>query len=96
MKAAITPRALQDALTAISEESYEKHQELAAISERRGEAKLKLMELYPEASGKEIEVRYDASADGKREAFLRAYLKGLSHKRTSIISEVKANSGSSW
>lgn len=89
-----TPRALQEALTAISDESYEKHQELASIAERSGEERLRL--LGESKSAKEAEMKWEASEDGKREAYLKIYLKGLSHKRTALIMETKANAGSSW
>ncbi len=87
----MTPRALQEKLNAISDESYRLHQEMATIVERSAEAKLELMKTC--GSGKEVDMRYAATADGRRESYLRVYLRGLSHLRTSIIQEVKANSG---
>lgn len=94
MKAAVTPRELQEQLTAISEESYQLHQELATIVERAPEVKFKLM--AESKNGKEVDMKYDATLDGRREAYLKIYLKGLSHKRTALIMETKANSGHSW
>lgn len=91
---ALTPRQLQDQLTEISEESYAKHQELAEIVARGAESKLTLMLACK--NGKEVDNRYNATEDGKREAYLKIYLKGLSHKRTALILEAKANSGNSW
>jgi len=89
-----TPRELQESLTTISEESFAKHQELATLVERSADAKLELMKTC--GSGKEVELKYAGTEDGKREAYLRIYLRGLSHKRTSIISEIKTNAGNSW
>lgn len=88
------PKENQDALTAISEESFALHMELASIVERAPDVKFELMKVCK--NGKEVEMRYDATADGKREAYLKIYLKGLSHKRTAILEEIKANRGNSW
>lgn len=90
----LTPRQLQEQLNTISEESYQLHQELAGIVERSANAKLDL--LKQGMSGKEVDMRYNATADGKRESFLKIYLKGLSHKRSAMIMESKANAGHSW
>jgi len=87
-----TPRALQEKLTAISEESFEKHMELAGLVEKAADAKLELMKTCK--NGKEVDMRYDATENGKRENYLKIYLKGLGHKRTALIYESKANSGS--
>lgn len=89
-----TPRQLQESLTAISEESFALHQELATIAERAPDAKFELMKTCK--NGKEVDMHYEATADGKREAYLKIYLKGLSHKRTAIISEIKSNQGNAW
>ena len=90
----LTPRQLQDKLNEISDESYEKHQELAELSIKAADLKLELMRDCK--SGKEVEMRYAATITGKREEYLKIYLKGLSHKRTALIQEAKANSGNSW
>ena len=90
----LTPRQLQEELNKISDESYELHQELAELSMLAAEAKLELMKTCK--NGKEVDMKYAATESGKRENFLKIYLKGLSHKRTAIIQETKANSGNSW
>lgn len=90
----LTPRQLQDKLNAISDESYEKHQELAELSMKAADTKLQLM--LNCKNGKEVEMRFDATPEGKRINFLNIYLKGLSHKRTALIQETKANSNGSW
>ena len=90
----LTPRQLQDKLNSISDESYKLHQELAEIAARSADAKFELMKICK--SGKEVDMRYAATEDGKREAYLKVYLKGLGHKRTALIMESKANSGNSW
>lgn len=90
----LTPAQLQEQLNEISQESFEKHQELALLAERGAEARFELMKTSK--NGKEVEMKYDASESGKREIYLKIYLKGLSHKRTAIIQELKANSGGHW
>lgn len=90
----LTPRQVQDQLTAISDESYEKHQELAELSMLAAEAKLELMKTCK--NGKEVDATFNATIEGKRIIFLTIYLKGLSHRRTALIQETKANSGHSW
>ncbi len=89
-----TPAQLQEALTRISNESYILHQELATLVMKAADAKLELMKTCE--SGKEVDMRYAVTEDGKRENYLKIYLKGLSHKRTALIQETKANSNSSW
>ncbi len=86
-----TPRQIQESLNEISEESYALHQELAGIAERSADAKFALMATCK--NGKEVDMTYAATPDGKREAYLKVYLKGLSHKRTALIEESKANRG---
>lgn len=91
---ATTPRQLQEQLTAISDESYQLHQELAELSSKSADAKFELMR--DGSNGKRVDMLYAATEAGKRENYLKIYLKGLSHKRTSIIQELKANSGGHW
>jgi hypothetical protein len=90
----LTPKQLEEEVERISDESFELHQELADIVQRSAVTKLELMRECK--SGKEVEMKYDATADGRREAYLKIYLKGLSHKRTALILEYKANAGTSW
>ena len=90
----LTPRQLQEQLSAISDESFTLHQELATIAERSGDAKLELMKTCE--SAKEIEMKYDATPDGKRAAYLKIYLRGLSHRRTALIEESKSNRGGTF
>lgn len=90
----LTLQQLQEELNRISNESFAKHQELAELVMRAADAKLELMKTCK--NGKEVDMRYAATDDGKREAYLKVYLKGLSHKRTAILEEEKANRGSSW
>ena len=85
-----TPTQLLEAIQKISDESYELHMELATLAIMGGDAKLELMRFCK--SSKEIELRWSATPEGAREAYLKVYLKGLSHKRTALILEARANS----
>lgn len=87
----LTPQQLQETLTKISDESFEKHQELAELSLFAASAKLELMRECK--NGKEVDMRYAATEQGKRENYLKIYLKGLSHRRTALIEESKSNRG---
>lgn len=88
----LTPQQLQEQLNEISDESFAKHQELALLVQNGAMIKLGLMKTCK--SGKEVDMNYAAMEEGKREAYLKIYLKGLSHKRTAILQEIKSNSGS--
>ncbi len=90
----LTPKALEEEVERISNESYELHQELADIVQHSAATKMELMKTSK--NGKEVDMKYNATAYGRREAYLKIYLKGLSHKRTSLIMEYKANAGISW
>jgi hypothetical protein len=92
----LTPRELEDSFRTISEESFALHQELAAIAERSGTSWLEIKAKNLTAKNGEIDKLYAATDDGKREAFLKIYLKGLGHKRTQILSEIKANNNGAW
>ncbi len=90
----LTPQALQESLNKISNESYEKHQRLAELSIKAATLKLELMRTCK--NGKEVDMLFDATPEGKEMNYLKIYLKGLSHKRTALIQESRANSGNSW
>lgn len=102
----VTPAQLQEQFSKISQESFELHQELAEIEARSGTAWLEIKKTTATYDGKniaahfatnaEVDKLYAATDDGKRAVYLKVYLKGLSHKRTAILSEIKANSGQSW
>lgn len=87
----LTPRQNEEALLAISDESYRLHQELAELSMKSADSKFEIMKTG--ANGKKVDMLYAATEDGKRENYLKIYLKGLSHKRTALIEESKANRG---
>ncbi len=97
----VTPAQLQEQFSKISQESFELHQELAEIEARSGTKWLEIKGTIMEGRQKnvtnaEVDKLYLATEDGKRAVYLKVYLKGLSHKRTAILSEIKANSGSTW
>ena len=90
----LTPRQLQDQLNTISDESYRLHMELATLESELDTTWLGLRSSC-ETDG-ECTRKLGATEKGKRRAYLKIYLKGLSHKRTALIQESKANSGNSW
>lgn len=92
----LLPKELEDSFRKISDESYALHQELAGIAERSGTAWLEMKQANNGATVAEIDKLYAATSDGRREAYLKIYLKGLGHKRTQILSEIKNNAGTSW
>jgi hypothetical protein len=90
----LTPAQLQEDINRMSEESFELHQELAVLNEHEGLAKLELMK--ESKTGKEVDMKWAGSKEGSRQAYLKAYLKGLSHLRSARLNELKANSNDSW
>lgn len=85
---------LIEKINEISDEYYELSQELAGISERKGTA---MLDLLAEHKKRNIaETYWDATADGKREAYLKMYLRGLGAKRAALILTHKADMGSGW
>ena len=88
----LTPRELQESLTAISEESYQLHQEAATLN-----SKMDTMWLSLRAdckTDKECDKRLGATTDGQRATYLKYYLRGLANKRTALMEESKNNRGS--
>ncbi len=90
----ITPELLKGNINDISEEYFKLSMELADIAERKG---LEWLRLRKECkTNAEADHAWDATADGRREAYLNIYLKGLEKLRGARILEHKANSGNSW
>lgn len=90
----LTPAQLQKQINDTSDESFQLYQELAGIEERSTLVKIELMKTCK--SGKEVEMRWNATDDGRREIYLKTYLRGLGHKRSALILEQKANNGNAW
>lgn len=87
----MTPRQLQESLNAISEELFAACQEMASIASEKGTSWLGLR-----ASCKtngECDQKWAASDTGKRENYLKWYIKGLTAKRGAILQETKSNNG---
>ena len=76
----------------ISDEGYKVSQELAEIAERKGTAWLALRKECK--TNAECDAQWDATADGKRENYLKWLFKGLQMKRGALIMEWKSNNGS--
>lgn len=89
-----TPRQLQETLTAISEESFVLHQELASLS---SDMDTLWLELRTDCkTDKECDRKLGASEKGKRATYLKYYLRGLANKRTALMEESKNNRGNAW
>lgn len=87
----VTPRQLQEQLTKISDESFALHQELADLVGKAADIKIDLLTTCK--NGKEVEMRFEATDTGKRIAFLKIYLRGLTAKRGALLEESKSNRG---
>lgn len=91
---AVHPSKLIEDINAVSDEFYVLSQELAGIAERSGTAWL---EIRKECSTNgEADKLWAATADGRRENYLKIYLKGLQAKRGALILEYKSNAGDTW
>lgn len=88
----ITPAQLQESINTLSEEYFKLSQELADIAYRKGIEWLKIRATTKTNS--EADQTWDATADGRREAYLKIYLKGLEKLRGARILEWKSNNGS--
>lgn len=86
----LTPRALIEEINALSDEYYEKSQEMATIAEKKGTAWLELRSTCK--TNAEANALWDASELGRRENYLKWYLKGLEKKRGARLTEYRANS----
>ena len=87
---ALTPRQLQENLNTISDELYERCQEMAGIASRKGIAWLNLRRNCK--TNGECDKEWDITADGQRENYLKWYIRGLQAKRGALLQEAKANS----
>jgi hypothetical protein len=94
----VTPRQLIEQINAVSDEFFELSQEAASIAERKGTAWLEIRCSWIDKNGKpltnaETVKLWEASPDGRREAYLKIYLRGLQAKRGALILEHKMNQG---
>lgn len=74
-----------------SEEYYALSQELAGIAERKPMEWLEIRKIVK--TNAETDQYWKATADGRREEYLKIYLKGLEKLRGAKILEYKANRG---
>lgn len=82
---------LIEEINKISDEGYKVSQELADIAERKGTAWLALRKECK--TNAECDARWAATADGRRESYIKVYFKGLQMKRGALILEWKSNNG---
>ncbi len=88
----MTPQELLNKISVLSDEYYTVCEEAGQIAERKGYAWLELRKKC--STNAEADQLWAASADGRREAFLKYYIKGLSALRGSLILQLKADQGS--
>ena len=86
----MSEKLIQD-INVLAEEYYKLSQELAEISERKGTSWLELRKECK--TNAETDQQWAASADGKREAYLKIYLKGLGSLKGAKTLAFKADRG---
>ena len=92
---ATTENMLLADITKLSENYFELSQELATIAEKKAFEWLGIRKGCK--TNAEADQLWDATEFGRREAYLKIYLKGLEKLRGARILEFKANSGNnSW
>lgn len=87
----LTPRQLTEKINVLSDEYFKLSQELAEIAARKGDAWLMLRK--ESATNAEADQKWNTMSDGKREAYLKIYLKGLEKLRGAHVLEFRANNG---
>ena len=79
------------AISDLSEEYYSLCEEMGQLAERKGEAWLVLRKECK--TNAECDQKWAATADGKRENYLKWFVKGLQAKRGSLILRLKSEQG---
>lgn len=83
---------LIEQISVLSDEYYNLCEEMGQICERSGFAWLEMRKEC--ATNAECDAKWAATADGKRENYLRWYIKGLQAKRGALILQLRAEQGS--
>ena len=105
----LTPNDLLEKISALSEEYYDMCDEMGQIAERKAYAWLEIknnqyskeeLKVFGETgaakkplTNAEVDKIWDSSADGRRENYLKWYIRGLSAKRSTLILQLKADTG---
>lgn len=87
----MTPDQLLQKIGELSDEFYNVCEEAGSIAERKGYAWLEMRKNYKTNS--ECDQAWAATADGRRESYLKWYVKGLAAKRGSLILRLRAEQG---
>jgi len=87
----LTPRQLIKSINSVSDEFFKLSMEMGNIAERKGTAWLELRSTCK--TNAECDQKWSSLADGKRENYLRWYLKGLQAKRGALMMEHRSNTG---
>lgn len=90
----LTPKSLIESINAISDEYFELCTEMANIAERSGVAWLEIRQTCK--TNAEADQAWRTTPDGRREQYLKWYLKGLEKKRAALVMEYKSNQGTGW
>jgi hypothetical protein len=85
----LTPRQLIEQINTLSDEYFKLAQEMAGIAERSGTAWLELRKQCK--TNAETDQQWQATADGRRENYLKWYLRGLEKKRGALVLEHQMN-----
>jgi len=83
---------LIEQISALSDEYYNICEEAGQIAERKGTAWLELRRQCK--TNAECDQQWAATADGRRENYLKYYIKGVSAKRGALILQLRAEQGS--
>lgn len=87
----VTEKMLVADINKVSEEYFSLSQELAMIAERKATEWLSIRRGCK--TNAEADYTWDATADGRREVYLKIYLKGLEKLRGARVLEWRANTG---
>jgi hypothetical protein len=91
----LTPSQLVAQINTLSDEYFKLAQEMADIAERKGTAWLEIKQSHHNNNkpftNAETDKVWEASADGRRENYLKWYLRGLEKKRGALVLEHQMN-----
>lgn len=88
-------KSLIEQINEISDEYFEKSQELADIAARKGTAWLEIKKEH-NVTNAEADRIWESMPDGSRERYLTIYLRGLEKKRGALVLEYKAGAGTNF
>lgn len=87
----MTPKFIVDQIARLSDEYFKYSIEMGEIAERSGVAWLETRKTCP--TNAETDKVWSGTADGRREAYLKWYLRGLEKKRGALILQLRMMEG---